>query len=167
MDYPKFSALSASPTPAEYCCPNLQERRLHPVTTSYCWNAYERKHGKPHGPACMTRIITLPSCSWFTDDSWDEASLCLAPLATQPDCTNNSNTNIFVLQLERQDKQGAKLGANCNTTEFGSQPSFQLLIYFCPNFPPRSPSLQYFWADHNTHRGVTNGCVAKCLPSTN
>lgn len=167
MDHAKLSALSASPTLAEYCWPTLQERRLHPVTTSCCCSDYERENGKPHGPACMTQIITLPSYSRFTDDSWDEASLCLAPLTMQSDCTNNSNTNIFVLQLECQDKQGAKLGANCNTTEFGSQPSFQLLIHFCPNFPPRSPSLQYFWADHNTHWGVTNGCVAKCLPSTN
>lgn len=57
------------------------------------------------------------------------------------------------MQLKRQDKQGAKLGANCNTADFGSQPSFQLLIYFCPNFPPTSPSSRCFWADHNTHRG--------------
>jgi len=35
---PKSSALSASLTPAEYRCLNLQNRRLHqPVATSYCW----------------------------------------------------------------------------------------------------------------------------------
>lgn len=88
-------------------------------------------------------------------------------LCSQTDFMKNSKTNTFPLQLERQDKQGAKLGANCNTTDFGSQPSFQLLIYFCPKFPASSPSLQYFWAYHNTHCRATNGCVAKCLSLTN
>lgn len=39
-------------------------------------------------------------------------------LCSQPGSMNNGRTNTFVLQLERQDKQGTELGANCNTTDW-------------------------------------------------
>lgn len=127
-----------------------------------------KRASTPHIPACMTQIITLRPAPHSQMTHEMKSPCCSAPsLCSQPDFMNNTKTNIFVLQLQRQDKQGAKLGANCNTTDFGSQPSFQLLIYFCPNFPPRSPSFQYFWADHNTHRRATNACVAQCLPLMN
>lgn len=141
-----------------------REARGHFLLLKCLW----KRASNPHIPACMTQIITLCPAPLPQMTHEMKSPCCSAPsLRSQPDFMNNSKTNIFVLQLQRQDKQGAKLGANCNTTDFGSQPSFQLLIYFCPNFPPRSPSFRYFWADHNTHRRATNACVAQCLPLMN
>lgn len=96
----------------------------------YCWSAYEREHQTPSSQPAWPKSSpsTLAPHSQMTHEM--KSPCCSAPsLRSQPDFTNNSKTNIFVLQLQRQDKQGAKLGANCNTTDFGSQPSFQLLRY--------------------------------------
>lgn len=154
------SPLPDSPTPAECCCSSLQERSLQPGAISYCWSAHEREHQTPTSQPAWPKSSPsiLAPHPQMTHEM--KSPCCSAPsLCSQPHFMNNSKTNIFVLQLLCQDKQGAKLGANCNTTDFGRQPSFQLLIYF----PPRSPSFWYFWADHNTHqREQTPAWLSAC-----
>lgn len=141
------------------CSPHLLPRgtagnSLWSIPNSLLYQPAPHQHGplpqaaqeaSPHGHSLLTQSTEHPAAR-----PADPAAHCSAPPAAQPRSTTSSNTRVFVLRLQSQDKHAAKLGANCNTTDFGSQPSFHLLRYFCPNFPPSSPSFRYFWADHNT-----------------
>lgn len=73
------------------------------------------EHWEPRGPSCSP-----PALSLLTDDSWDEGSSGSALLTLQPARFHEQRQNKQICLAASQDKQGTKLGANCNTTDWQS-----------------------------------------------
>lgn len=130
MVHPESSASPAS----TYCGPSLHQRPLRGRSGLTKRSGQSTEHpGQPVDPA-------LPR--------GDEPS----PLSTARCAGRAPPEQHRRVRLATGEPRQArsKAGGQLQHHRLGSQPAFHLLIYLCPNFPPSSPSLRYFWADHNT-----------------